>query len=660
MNTQLVIDTKKPLHSVSPTLYGIFLEDINYSCDGGLNANMVANYSFDDRYIHNLGTSAAFSSIRIMIRPKMHFPATPDRLRHWLCKGGELVSRTDGTDEDRGWYARVSPKSACRLENLGYNGFRKNKNRCAMGIRGKSIYAFSCLARSEGTATLRVYSAGEDGQPLTEILSLKPEKDWSRLSGTVLATRSGYGKLVIEVEADKSVDLDSISFMNTDTWGKDDPKWSQGKLHRDMVEVLRELKPGFVRFPGGCIVEGIDEGNHYKWKDSIGPLEDRRQDFNLWATCAPEGDYMQSRQIGFYEFFLLCEDLGAEPLPVVWAGMNCQMRRRGKIEMKSDAFQKDVVQNALDLMDYANGDPSESEWAAKRAEAGHPEPFRVKYLGIGNENFGEDYLARFDIVSKAIKEKYPEVICVMSAGSEPAGKNFETSIRHAETLDSEVYVDEHFYKPPKWTEEQVTRYDKLPRNNVGVFLGEWAAAFPMGNTCVGSFESALAEAAFLTGVERNADKVKMTCYAPLFALAGGNQWIQNLIEFNPLQVMKTCNYFVQQMFGATVGKRSFAVQGKLPEKLYACATGDEKTLTVKLVNTSRDARDITLSLEALTPETAELTVLQSDVLKVRNNLNFEGAPEYRVKPETKTIRMTSGKLELHLDKQSVNVIQIAL
>ena len=660
MNTQLVIDTKKPLHDVSPTLYGIFLEDINYSCDGGLNANMVANYSFDDCYIRPTGTNMVLATAKIMANSRIHFPKTSDRLRHWNCKDGKAESRTDGADTDRGWYARVTPSGACGLENLGYNGARKNKDRCAMGIRQQASYVFSCLTRCGGEATICVYAASEDGQALTKKLSLKPGKDWSRLSGTVLATCTGYGKLVIEIEADSPVDLDSVSFMNADTWGKDDPKWTQGRLRRDMVEALRDLKPGFVRFPGGCLVEGIDPGNEYHWKDSIGPLDERRQEYNLWASCSPNGDYMQSRQIGFYEFFLLCEDLGAEPLPVVWAGMNCQMRRRGKIDMNSDVFQKDVVQNALDLLEYANGDPATSEWAAKRAEAGHPDPFHVKYLGIGNENFGEDYLARFDKVRKAVLAKYPEIICIMSSGSEPAGKNFDTSIRHAATLDGEVYVDEHFYKSPKWTESRVTRYDNLPRNNVGVFLGEWAAAMPTGSSCVSSYESALAEAAFLTGVERNADKVKMTCYAPLFSMVGGNQWVQNLIEFNPLHVMKTSNYFVQQVFGATVGKQTYAVQGTLPEKLYACATGDEKTLTVKLVNTSRDARDVCLSLDALTPGTVDLTVLQSDVLKVRNNLNFEGAPEYCVKPETKTLRMTNGKLELHLDKQSVNVIQIAL
>ncbi|MCI6755911.1 MAG: hypothetical protein MR607_03170 [Lachnospiraceae bacterium] len=660
MSTQLAIDTKKPLHDVSPTLYGIFLEDINYSCDGGLNANMVANYSFDDRYIRPTGTHMAAATLLIMANLKKRFERTPDRLRHWCCKGGTMESRTDGIDEDRGWYARITFSGSCRLENLGYNGSRKNKGRCAMGIRQKDSYVFSCLARCAGDATLCVYSASEDGQALTEKISIKPGKDWRHLSATVLAMRTGYGKLVIEIEADSYVDLDSVSFMNADTWGKDDPKWTQGKLRRDMVEVLRDLRPGFVRFPGGCLVEGIDPGNEYHWKDSIGSLEDRRQEYNLWASRSPNGDYMQSRQIGFYEFFLLCEDLGAEPLPVVWAGMNCQMRRRGKIDLNSDAFQKDVVQNALDLLEYANGDPITSEWAAKRAEAGHPEPFHVKYLGIGNENYGEDYLARFDKVRKAVLAEYPEIICIMSSGSEPAGKNFDTSIRHAATLDGKVYVDEHFYKSPTWTEERVTRYDNLPRNNIGVFLGEWAAARPTGSNCVNSFESALAEAAFLTGVERNADKVKMTCYAPLFSMVGGNQWVQNLIEFNPLHVMKTSNYFVQQMFGATVGKQSFAVQGTLPEKFYACATGDEKTLTVKLVNTSRDSRDVSLSLDALTPEMAELTVLQSDVLKVRNNLSFDGSPEYRVKPEKKTVRFVDGKLELHLDKQSVNVIQIVL
>ena len=577
-----------------------------------------------------------------------------------MCKNGKIESRSGSNIENWGWYARVNPKKGCRLENYGYNGGRKHKDVCGMPIKSGYEFAFSGLMRTEDSANITIFAEDISGKILTDKCVITIDRDWKTVCGTLKAMTSGYGKLVIEINSNTPVDIDDVIFMNSDTWGKDNPKWSQGMMRRDMVQTLVDLKPGFVRFPGGCLVEGIDSGNHYQWKDSIGPLHDRKQEYNLWAACAPKGDYIQSRQIGFYEFFLLCEDLKAEPLPVVWAGMNCQIRRRGKISVEGEEFQKEVIQNALDLIEYANGNPKESKWADLRAKAGHPEPFNMKYIGIGNENFGEDYLRRFDMISREIRKHYPDIICILSAGMNPDGAEHELAMQHAHSLGYDVMVDEHFYRTPEWTEEQHTRYDNLKRDHVKIFLGEYAAAEPVGNKNPNSFGSALSEAAFLTGAERNSDIVAMTCYAPLFSMVEGNQWVQNLIDFNPFYVLETCNYYVQKLFGTTVGDHTVRIDGDTPEQVYISATASEDTLYVKIVNTSTEERALCLKLEGVIENDAVQTVFQSDDLSARNTMDFFGKPEYQVKPVEKTVPILNQQAVLQLQKQSVNILHVKL
>lgn len=515
------------------------------------------------------------------------------------------------------------------------------------------------------SGVMTVYVADEKDRPLTDKVVFPLSSAWNNTEVVLTGLETAYGKLVIALSGEGSVDLDCIQFYDNDYWGCGNPKWSQGKMRKDLVLALKDLKPRFLRFPGGCLVEGIDTKNEYRWKDSVGALIDRKQDYNLWAYEEPGFAYTQSRQLGFYEFFLLCEDLEMEPVPVVWAGMNCQIRNRPSIPFEGKQFDEEVVQNALDLIEYANGDPSVSKWAKLRAEAGHPEPFGLRYIGIGNENYDADYIRRFRKVKAAIDESYPGIICILSAGNEPDGKFFEYSWQESRNGLNDVYVDEHFYKKPSWVIRQHNRYDHYPRDGAKVFLGEYAAYNAVAGSLLKRFkgnryETALAEAAFMTGIERNSDVVAMSCYAPLLAQIGGDHWKHNLIYFNPKTVLRTANYYVQQMFGSTVGNERVPICCKLPRDIYASATKSSETLCIKLVNTGRSDFDIGLEIDNLSSCTkAKITVLQCDDLKCKNQLTYFGDIEEPIKPVTQ-MGDVNKLSKLVLRKRSVTVIEYIL
>ena len=407
-----------------------------------------------------------------------------------------------------------------------------------MSIQAGQEYKFSCFARSrdfQGSFTVSVTDG--NGLALTEIIQLEPSSSWNQITLSLPGLRTGWGKLVLQFEGQGSIDLDGISLMTTDTWGRNDPSWSQGRLRRDLVEALRDLQPSFMRFPGGCIVEGNRPGNEYNWKDTVGPVINRKGKYSLWGEKTRHGGYHQSYQVGFYEFFLLCEDLGMQPLPTVFAGLNCQFRSKHVLDTHSAEFQQQVVQNTLDLIEYANGDPASNPWAALRAEAGHPRPFGLKYIGIGNENFGEDYLEKFELVKKAIDSHYPGITCVLSAGPSPKGRDLNATWARAKAQFPDVLVDEHSYQFPEWFLKNDHRYDGYSRDEAKVFVGEYAANFPAFGLKPNCYKTALAEAAFLTGLERNLEIVVMSSTSPLFCLVRPASGPHNLINFNPAHVL---------------------------------------------------------------------------------------------------------------------------
>jgi alpha-L-arabinofuranosidase len=644
----ITIDPAKPLHAVSPNLYGIFFEDINFSCDGGINANTVNNYSFDGVYLNR----------------KKKEPA-PDHLRYWMIKNGTMQSSLEGSLSPNSRYARISAKPGCTLENLGYNGLKANGNNCAMSVERSREYSFECYIRNvdfAGTASARI--ADENGNSLTTAGGLACDShSWQKVDCRLEGCNTGYGKLSIKLDGSGAIDLDCVVFMASDYWNKEDPKWRHGKLRKDLVRSLAALKPSFVRFPGGCIVEGMCSGNEYNWKDTVGPIHARKHNFNLWAGQTEDGGYCQSYQIGFYEYFCLCEDLGAKPLPTLFAGLNCQVRSIQKIATNSREFREYVIQNYLDLIEFANGDPEKNEWAKLRRDMGHPAPFNLDRIGIGNENFGKDYRAKFKLIKNVIHARYPGILCVMSSGLFPFKLFQKGSWDQARKSDEELLVDEHSYHSTRWFIKAAHRFDEYPRGKAKVYFGEYAANGMMAGkipaeATANLYESALAEAAFLTGIERNSDVVMMASYAPLFNLVESKQWMHNLIDFNPAEVCPTANYFVQMLFSGNIGDQYIPFDGTLPENVAMSVTGDDSKIFIKIVNTGGKSCAMSLHLEGTDSRRVSSQVLQSDDLKAKNHLTFNGKPQMTVGPKDRNLDLIGGKLDIVIEKYSVNVFNM--
>ena len=418
-----------------------------------------------------------------------------------------------------------------------------------------------------------------------------------------------------------------ISLFPQNTW-----KNRKKGLRKDLVELIEGLNPGFLRFPGGCIVEGRTLARRYQWKKTIGPIENRSSLINRWNTefnhrLTP--DYFQSFGIGFFEYFQLSEDLGAEPLPILGCGMACQFNTGELVQMDELG---PYIQDALDLIEFANG-TIDTPWGKLRHEMGHPEPFHMKYIGIGNEQWGPEYIKRYKEFDKAIKNKYPEMIIVSGSGPFPEGDFFEYGWKELKEMNAEI-VDEHYYKSPEWFRANAYRYYSYDRNGPQVFAGEYAAqsvatASPENeNNC----ECALSEAAFMTGIERNADLVRMTSYAPLMAHTEGWQWKTDLIWFNNLNSYGTPSYYVQKMYGQNPGTHLLKtlVNGEKAvgqENIYASSVYDEnsKEILIKLVNTSESERAVQVNIKgfSFTPKFTAETLAYDDL----NAVNSIDSPE---------------------------------
>jgi len=509
------IDASDRSRQVSPTLYGIFFEDINYAGDGGLYGEMVQNRSFEfdhplfawSRYVESGGAGTVEAA-----NDRPLSGNNPTYVLLTVEKGGFGVG----------------------LSNAGYGG---------MYVESGRSYDFSIYARAEDAAgsnlSLLVQLLYDADAELArcEISGLGSE--WQKHGCTLTASgTSTKARLLVTASERGKVALDMISLFPQDTW-----KHRENGLRADLAEMLAELEPSFLRFPGGCIVEGGSIENHYRWKNTVLPLEERQVQRNQWAN-----NYYQSFGLGYHEYFLLAEDLGAEPLPVIYAGItSCH----GNPPMVSIPDMQEYIDHALDLIEYANGDAETTEWGALRAANGHPEPFNLKYMAIGNELVGSNYYTRYKMIYDAIKEKYPDIQLVFSAGWSPTDVTYHEAYRWlARNGNPADIVDEHMYQAPAWFLSNVNRYDDFDRNGPKVFVGEYAAH---GNGRRNNLEAAIAEAAFMTGLERNSDVVVMAAYAPLFGRTGYVQWQPNLIWFDQSRVYGTPSYYVQQMFSRHVG-----------------------------------------------------------------------------------------------------------
>ncbi|WP_223690692.1 alpha-L-arabinofuranosidase C-terminal domain-containing protein [Leifsonia poae] len=679
----ITIDTGASAKPVSPTLFGLFLEDINFAVDGGLNANLVNNYSFDGLYLVN----GVIPYLPLDLVPEEHRerlasippeeltmpPTTPagrlvDRLRHWTIADGTIDASDDRPIDPASGFARLTSHGSARLENLGYPG-----DRPGMPFAADGALLFSAFVRADDyRGEIEVQLLGADGVVVARAGLEIVDDGWNEAAVRLAPTATALGSLQILLHGTGTVDLDEVRLIPESHWGDGDPRWSQGVLRRDLVETLAALAPRFLRFPGGCIVEGCGDGSHYKWKDTIGPLASRRPEYNLWGQKRADGDYSQSNQIGFYEYFLLCEDLGIAPIPVVWSGDSCQTRMDEHVDADSPAFAQ-VVQDALDLVEWATGDPATSRWAALRAEAGHPEPFDLRCVGIGNENFGPAYLEHFARIKAALDEHHPApgLQLIVTGGVLPAGETVDPAWA-AWGHDANILVDEHFYNAPSWFFEASTRYDGYPRGGARVFLGEYAAhtpyampdehraipeslALPEPNTWL----SALSEAVFLTGVERNADIVAFSCYAPLFTLVGHGQWEHDLIDFSPRHVLPTANYLVQQLFGTRVGEWIARVDGSLPDDVFISATFGSGVAHVKLVNIGSTPVEVSLAIEGAPDGDADVVLLSAPLHAV-NRLSFDGEPRPEIAPVPSTVTVIGGRAPIRLPAASVVAVSVRI
>jgi len=519
--TTIEVQADKPGAKINPAMWGIFFEDINFGADGGLYAELVKNGAFD----------------------------FPDPLMGWTkirpsLAQGEVTARDDDPVEPANpRHVRIQSEGTAPF-GISNEGFR------GMGVRKGEVYHFSAHIRGvTGSPALLVQLYGADGGLLGAVRLAGFSPKWRKCTAMLHPDNTdAKARLALLVEGKGAIDLDRVSLFPEKTW-KDRP----GGLRADMVQMLADLKPGFLRFPGGCIVEGSVLERRYQWKNTLGPMADRKLLINRWNyefLHRPTPDYFQSFGLGFFEFFQLCEDIGAEPLPILNCGMACQFNSGELVPL--DRLEP-YIQDAFDLIEFANG-PVTSLWGAKRAALGHAESFNLKMLGVGNEQWGEQYLERYARFARVLKEKHPEVMLVSDAGPSPADDRFQYLWPRLCELKADV-VDEHCYANPVWFLTNTRRYDNYDRKGPKVFMGEYAAqsvaiASPKNRN---NLECALAEAAFMTGLEHNADVVRMASYAPLFAHMDAWQWTPNLIWCDNLHVYGTPSYYVQQLFSRNRG-----------------------------------------------------------------------------------------------------------
>ena len=483
-------------------------------------------------------------------------------------------------------------------------------------------------------------------------------KDWHKITINMTAPfTDAHSKLRILLESKGTVELDHISLFPVDTW-----KGRENGLRKDLAQALYDLKPGFFRFPGGCIIEGNSLDTRYEWKKSVGPVENRPLNENRWNhvfkhRAAP--DYFQSTGMGFYEMFLLAEDLGATPLPVISCGMACQFESTEVVPVDELG---PYIQDAIDLIEFANGSP-DTQWGKVRAEMGHPEPFGMKYLAIGNEQWGPGYVERLEVFMKEIRKVHPEILLIGSSGPYPEDEHFKYLWPEMARLGADL-VDEHYYQEPDWFWKNAGRYDSYDRKGPKVFAGEFASHDYSVNRD-NSFLAALSEAAFMTGLERNADIVRLATYAPLFAHAEAWQWNPDLIWFNNLEVLRTANYYVQKMYSWNSGTEvlDITMNGKTiigQDNLYASAAFDAKSgeLVIKIVNSSDSAQNAEIALDGLKKKQnisgCRHIYLQHNDLSTVNAFGNEV-----ISPRERELPASGKTLNLTLEPYSFNIYRIA-
>jgi alpha-L-arabinofuranosidase len=626
----LTVQTGQPGAKINPAMWGIFFEDINFGADGGLYAEMVKNRSFE----------------------------FPDALMGW-SKLSPSKARGQISIHDENPFNPKNPHYL-RLESEGKDLFGvANEGFRGMGVKQGEAYNFSAQIRNvSGTPALRIELYSSDGALLDTVKIEKFSADWEKRAAVLHPNATdAKSKLYVLVDGKGAVDVDFVSLFPDNTW-----QHRPGGLRTDMVQALADMHPGFMRFPGGCIVEGSELDKRYQWKKTIGPVEERELLVNRWNyefLHRPTPDYYQSFGLGFFEFFQMCEDIGAQPLPILNCGMACQFNSGELCPLDQlDPF----IQDALDLIEFANG-PTNSVWGAKRAAMGHPEPFNLKMMGIGNENWLEPYLERYAKFHKVLKEKHPEIQLVSSAGPEPADKRFQFAWAKLRALPADI-IDEHCYDKPDWFYKNTHRYDSYDRNGPKVFFGEYAAQSDkiVSVKNRNNLECALAEAAYMTGLERNADVVRMASYAPLFANTEAWQWTPDLIWVDSLRVSLTPNYYVQKLFANNSGDVIVPVTlAAAPEsKLFASAVRDSASgeTILKVVNGGKTLAEVTLDFSGAKGMASEASVFTLTSGSGKDENSF--TEPQKVFPKETKLKINAPQFSYRFPANSLTVLRLKI
>ena len=617
------VNTKKLMAPIQSTMYGIFFEDINYAADGGLYGELIKNRSFE--FPQHLMGWQSFGCVDV----------EDDNAPFERCPHYVVLSDPGHKDRRTG------------LVNEGYFG---------IGVEKGEAYRFSVWAKApKGDAAIRVQLIDENSMEekqefIEEEISIS-SSDWKKYTITLTSPKTDkHAKLRIFLKGTNSVALEHISLFPVNTF-----KNRENGMRRDLAQALADLKPGIFRFPGGCIVEGTDLDTRYQWKNTVGPVENRPLNGNRWEHTFDYRyypDYYQSYGLGFFEFFQLSEDIGAEPLPILSVGLACQYQNWNdeSAHVPMDELQP-YINDCLDLIEFANG-PVTSKWGKVRADMGHPAPFNMKYIGVGNEQWGEFYYERLKPFVAAIRAKYPDIKIVGTSGPVPEDVpdntyRFEDGWKAMKAQKADL-VDEHYYRDEEWFLTHGLRYDTYDRKGPKVFAGEYA--------CHGKgkkwnhYEAAILEAAFMTGFERNADIVHMTTPAPLFAHVDGWQWRPDQIWYDNTDMFKTVSYYVQQMYSTNAGTNVLSLtMDKKPvanqagqNGLFASAAYDSKTdeVIIKIANTTKVSQPVSFNLTGMKgTRTAQTLTLFHNGMDDENTIC---KPEF-ITPQKGTIQVDEGK-----------------
>jgi len=628
-NPSLTVELDRPGVPINRGMWGVFFEDINFGADGGLYAELVKNRGFE----------------------------FPEPMLGWFKlspKGapGTLAIHDEQPFQTRNpHYVRIASPGGTSPFGIANEGFR------GMGVKAGEAYRFSAFVRKvDGNARMRVELYSADGVCLDTVTLDDGSGEWQQRTAVLHPkTTDAKAKLYVLLDGAGTVDVDLVSLFPENTW-----KNRPGGLRADMVQMLADLKPGFVRFPGGCIVEGITLANRYQWKKTIGPVEEREVLLNRWNVeflHRPSPDYYQSFGLGFFEYFQLCEDLGAEPLPILSCGLACQFNTGEACPLDQlDPF----IQDAIDLIEFANGAPS-TVWGAKRAAMGHPAPFQLKMIGIGNENWQQPYLERYAKFHAVLKQRHPEIQLVSSAGPGPNDQHFHFAWPKLRELKADI-VDEHCYARPDWFFQAVSRYDGYDRAGPKVFFGEYAAQSDRTVSVLNrnNLECALAEAACMTGLERNGDVVCMASYAPLFAHVDAWQWKPDLIWVDNLRSYGTPSYYVQKLFANNPGDETvpLTLTAAGDESLAASATRDRASheVVLKVVNGSGTPANVELEFRGAPGLGPRATILTLASGSGQDENSF--AEPTKVAPQESHLPVAAAKFRYAFPANSLTVLRL--